>query len=115
MKLKYKIGVPALLFVIAGFLFTSIPTGIFAQEPAAADVATDTTSDEEAPEEEVSALDSGNTAWMITATALVLFMTLPGSSAVLWRSCTVQKRALCVDALLHYCLPDVYRLGSLWI
>ncbi len=28
--------------------------------------------------EEVPAVDSGDTAWMITATALVLFMTLPG-------------------------------------
>ncbi len=28
--------------------------------------------------EETPALDSGDTAWMITATALVLFMTLPG-------------------------------------
>jgi len=28
--------------------------------------------------EEAATLDSGNTAWMITATALVLFMTLPG-------------------------------------
>jgi len=31
-----------------------------------------------APTEEEATLDSGNTAWMITATALVLFMTLPG-------------------------------------
>ena len=33
-----------------------------------------------APEsaEEEASLDSGNTAWMLTATALVLFMTLPG-------------------------------------
>lgn len=29
-------------------------------------------------EEESASLNSGNTAWMITATALVLFMTLPG-------------------------------------
>lgn len=31
-----------------------------------------------APTEEEATLDSGNTAWMLTATALVLFMTLPG-------------------------------------
>ncbi len=31
-----------------------------------------------AAEEETVSLDSGNTAWIITATALVLFMTLPG-------------------------------------
>src|SRR5210317_396962 len=29
-------------------------------------------------EAETATLDTGNTAWMITATALVLFMTLPG-------------------------------------
>ncbi len=31
-------------------------------------------------EEGASAIDSGNTAWMLTATALVLFMTIPGLS-----------------------------------
>jgi Amt family ammonium transporter len=35
---------------------------------------------EEAPAEAEPALDSGNTAWMIMATALVLFMTIPGLS-----------------------------------
>ena len=38
----------------------------------------DAASTAEVVEEEVAELDSGNTAWMITATALVLFMTLPG-------------------------------------
>jgi hypothetical protein len=32
---------------------------------------------------EEAVLDSGDTAWMLTATALVLFMTLPGPGAVL--------------------------------
>ncbi|MFN3594955.1 MAG: ammonium transporter [Thiobacillaceae bacterium] len=33
---------------------------------------------EAAPAEEAPRLDAGNTAWMLTATALVLFMTIPG-------------------------------------
>ena len=33
-----------------------------------------------APAEEAPKLDSGNTAWMLTSTALVLFMTIPGLS-----------------------------------
>ena len=112
MKLKYKIGVPALLFAIAGFLFTSIPTGIFAQEPAAAaDVATDTTSAEEAPEEEVSALDSGNTAWMITATALVLFMTLPGL-ALFYGGLVQSKNVLSV---LMHCFTIACLMSIVWV
>ncbi len=43
-------------------------------EAPAADVA------EETVEEEEATLDSGDTAWMIVATALVLFMTIPGLS-----------------------------------
>ena len=112
MKLKYKIGVPALLFAIAGFLFTSIPTGIFAQEPAAAaDVAPDTTSAEEAPEEEVSALDSGNTAWMITATALVLFMTLPGL-ALFYGGLVQSKNVLSV---LMHCFTIACLMSIVWV
>ena len=29
-------------------------------------------------------IDSGDTAWLLTSTALVLFMTLPRASAFLW-------------------------------
>jgi Amt family ammonium transporter len=36
------------------------------------------TAAEAAPAEEAPKLDAGNTAWMLTATALVLFMTIPG-------------------------------------
>ena len=45
---------------------------------AVAQAIEDVKSPEQAPEEEIITLDTGNTAWMITATALVLFMTLPG-------------------------------------
>ena len=61
-------------------------------------------------QEEESTLDSGNTAWMITATALVLFMTLPGLGAFLWWLGAVKKCALSVDALFCNRLPCVLTL-----
>src|SRR5690606_33882611 len=48
-----------------------------AQEAAPAEEAT-AAAEEAAPAEEEPTLDSGDTAWMLTATVLVLFMTIPG-------------------------------------
>ena len=53
---------------------------MLAQAPADAAAAAMVEAAVEAIEEEAPALDSGDTAWMIVATALVLFMTLPGLS-----------------------------------
>jgi Amt family ammonium transporter len=53
-------------------------------------------------EEEVATLDSGNTAWMITATALVLFMTLPGL-ALFYGGLVQSKNVLSV---LMHCFRD---------
>ena len=52
-RLFSKIPLPVLFLLMA-------PVGVFANA------------------HETSALDSGDTAWMLTATVLVLFMTLPG-------------------------------------
>ncbi|MDP3181110.1 MAG: ammonia channel protein, partial [Bacteroidota bacterium] len=60
MKPKFKYTGLALLGLIA-------PTILFAQEVAAVAVP-----------EPVPFIDSGNTAWMIVATALVMLMTIPG-------------------------------------
>ena len=52
-------------------------------------------------------LDGGNTAWILTSTALVLFMTIPGLSLFyggLVRGKNVPQRA---DAMLHHHLPHV--------
>ena len=56
------------------------------------------------------ALSSGNTAWILTSTALVLFMTMPGPRSVLRRSGKRQERRFGADAL--FC-DYLHRLGSL--
>ena len=58
---------------------------------------------DDAPEitEDDASLDSGNTAWMLTATALVLFMTLPGLALFYGGLVPVQKCSFCFDALFR--------------
>jgi ammonium transporter, Amt family len=72
------------LFVL-GMLLTSLsPAWVMADEAAVVDTlvmeeaAVETAVVETVAAVEVPALNSGDTAWMLTATALVLFMTIPG-------------------------------------
>jgi Amt family ammonium transporter len=65
-----------LTLALFALLAVAAPTG-FAQEGQSA-VGTEVVETVAAAAEEVPVVDSGDTAWMITATALVLFMTLPG-------------------------------------
>ena len=60
-----------------------------------------------------SAINSGDTAWIITATALVLFMTLPGSSFILWRSCAFKELPFCPHAQCGYRLHGIRIVGGL--
>ena len=46
-------------------------------------------------------LDSGNTAWMLTSSALVLFMTLPGLALFYGIGVLVQNRVTKTAAPLH--------------
>ena len=48
---------------------------------------------------EEAAANGANTAWILTSTALVLFMTLPGLALVLWRPGAQQERAFRTDAV----------------
>lgn len=48
-------------------------------------------------------VNGANTAWILTSTALVLFMTLPGLSLFLRRTGEKQERTLGVDAMLLDC------------
>ena len=68
--------------------------------------------------EAAPSLDSGNTAWMLTATALVLFMTIPGlsrSGTFLWWPGAQQKRVVGDDAVFrHYCLDDDF-VDGVWL
>lgn len=68
-----KLGVLVAMLAIAILL----PAGLSAQDAAEAQVV-ETLATAETVEEEAPVLDSGNTAWMITATILVLFMSIPG-------------------------------------
>lgn len=60
---------------------------------------------------DVATLDSGNTAWMITATALVLFMTLPGL-ALFYGGLVQSKNVLSV---LMQCFSIACLASILWV
>ena len=65
-----------------------------------------------APEpEETAVLDTGNTTWMITATALVLFMTLPGLA--LFYGGLVQSRN--VLSVLMHCFTIACLMSIIWV
>ena len=85
MKIIHKICFFTLFIALAGALFTWLPVTLDAQEtatePAADAAATEPAADAAEPAAEPEAkIDSGDTAWMIVATAIVLFMTIPGLS-----------------------------------
>ena len=63
------------------------------------------------PDEGIAVLDSGNTAWMITATALVLFMTLPGL-ALFYGGLVQSKNVLSV---LMHCVTIACIASLLWV
>ena len=114
MKRKPKIVVPAFLLAIAGLLFTTLAPNLAAQEPAAAGetTPTDATSPTQEPHaEEPPVLDSGDTAWMITATALVLFMTLPGL-ALFYGGLVQSKNVLSV---LMHCFTIACLMSIVWV
>ena len=65
------IGTLILVLLLSGVLSLMLTYDVFADQHETTEV--------EAAEVKVeSAIDSGDTAWMLTATALVLFMTIPG-------------------------------------
>ena len=85
MSMKKKTPLGALASVLFVLAVTLLPVEIvMAQdaptEPISAVVGATASVEEAAPVEEVATLDSGDTAWMIVATLLVLFMTIPGLS-----------------------------------
>jgi len=100
------------LFLLLGLSFAS---NLFAQENDPNTVGSAVSSIEIVEQTaDVTVLDSGNTAWMLTATALVLFMTLPGL-ALFYAGLVQSKNVLSV--LMHCfaiaCLPRLF--GLLWV
>ncbi len=106
-----KLLIFLILLVIAHF------TGLtaFAQDPATPTPAAESTpvpvvTEEAAPEEGPKPLDSGHQAWQMTATALVLFMTLPGL-ALFYGGLVRRKNVLSV---LAQCLGIAGMVTILW-
>ena len=93
--------------LIGIFAFSAICT---AQAPATGESVTDVVIADTKVEAEAT-LDSGNTAWMITATALVLFMTLPGL-ALFYGGLVQSKNVLSV---LMHCFTIACLMSIVWV
>ena len=110
MKLKNILTIGITCFA---FLFSS--SSSFAENETSNPISESIT-EEYAPSSENTAsseatLDTGNTAWMITATALVLFMTLPGL-ALFYGGLVQSKNVLSV---LMHCFSIACLASLLWI
>ena len=60
-------------------------------------------------------LDGANTAWIITATALVLFMTIPGLSLFYGGLVRAKKCSVGINAMFCYNLCCIINLAGLWL
>ena len=96
------------LYLCAFLAAACLPGMLIAQDAAQAEVATVAL---ETAVEATTALDSGNTAWMLTATVLVLFMTLPGLA--LFYGGLVRSRN--VLSVLMHCFAIACLASVLWI
>jgi Amt family ammonium transporter len=108
----------AMTALLALALVLLVPLPSFAQENTleataseAAEVAAPEAAAAEQPAEETPTADTGDTAWMITATALVLFMTIPGLS-LFYAGMVRQKNALSV---LMQCFAITALISVLWM
>ncbi len=110
---------PCLKSILAISLFLGLSSLSFAQNNESAAPSEPTTSQTEEtdatltppPGEETPAPQPGNTAWMITATALVLFMTLPGL-ALFYGGLVQSKNVLSV---LMHCFAIACLASIIWV
>ena len=65
--------------------------------------------------EETAAINSGDTAWLLTATALVSVHDHPGFVAILWWSSAKKQRAIRVNAMLRHNRINHYSVGVAWL
>ncbi|MDR2040385.1 MAG: ammonium transporter [Bacteroidales bacterium] len=82
-----------------------IPFSVLAQAPATVDVT------EVVLIEDVPVMDTGNTAWILTATILVMLMTIPGL-ALFYGGLVRQKNVL---SIIMQCLVCVGVISILWV
>ncbi len=62
-----------------------------------------------------AAIDSGDTAWILTATALVLMMTLPGLALFYAGLGSGQECCVCFDASFCPRLSAICLVGGCWL
>ena len=111
MKKNLSCALASVLFVLAA---TLLPVeSMIAQDGAEAASGAETPAEVEAPptEETVAPIDSGDTAWMIVATALVLFMTFPGL-ALFYGGLVRSKNIL---SILVQCFAIGCLMSILWL
>ena len=110
-RIRYSIvGMLILMLLMSG-----VPSLIMAQDAPTEQEAqveqAEETPAEEGEEEETATLDSGDTAWMLTSTALVLFMTIPGLALFYGGLVRVQN----VLSVLMQCFALTGIITILWI
>ncbi|MDR1882765.1 MAG: ammonium transporter [Prevotella sp.] len=93
------------------FMLAALPATVMAQASLATNVDTLRTTAEIAIVEKASVLDSGNTAWMIVATILVMMMTVPGL-ALFYGGLVRQKNVL---SIIMQCLFVTGVISILWV
>ena len=98
------IGTLIVLFLLVGMSSLILTQEIFADQHEAAQ-------EETAEAEPESTLDSGDTAWMLTSTALVLFMTIPGLALFYGGLVRVQN----VLSVLMQCFALTGLITIVWI
>ena len=105
--------IACILSLLAGFCLISFP--VLAQEAEAASGASAPAAEAAAPAEEsakeTDVLNGANTAWILTATALVLFMTIPGLS-LFYAGLVGRKNVLSV---LMHCFMITAIMSVLWV
>jgi Amt family ammonium transporter len=102
------LALAAILLAPTASIAQESATIVVTEEPAAAEAAAPAA---EQPAEEAPTADTGDTAWMITATALVLFMTIPGLS-LFYAGMVRQKNVLSV---LMQCFAITALISVLWM
>lgn len=110
------IGVLILILLISGVPSLILTHNVFADQHETsemeAEAPTEQAADEDAAEEEEEpSLNSGDTAWMLIATALVLFMTIPGLALFYGGLVRVQN----VLSVLMQCFALTGLITILWI
>ena len=106
------IGALILILLISGVPRLILTYNVFADQHETSEMAAEAPTEQAADaEEEEAKLDSGDTAWMLTATALVLFMTIPGLALFYGGLVRVQN----VLSVLMQCFALTGLITILWI